>query len=98
MDPISPWPVAAWVAMHVGAIAAAWATRLAVGSRAEGVFQILFFGAMAGVGLAAGVGHYLELHLWAPSVGTLITMVLTAVVDFRRTCEPAHVAYHVAGR
>jgi hypothetical protein len=98
MDPLSLCTVIAWVALHVGAILIAWGTRVAIGSRAEVMLQLAFFAIMGAVGLAAAVCHALELGLWAPSVGTLILMVLTAVVDFRRTHEPAQIAHHATRR
>ena len=98
MDPIYLCAAAAWITLHLGAITAAWGTRVSIGSRAEVVFQLAFFASMSAVGIAAAICHHLELGLWAPSVGTLILMVLTAVVDFRRTHEPAHLVYHVSRR
>ena len=98
MDSVYLCAAGGWIALHLGALAAAWGTRVAIGSRAEILLQLAFYASMAAVGMAALICHRLELGLWAPSVGTLIVMVLTAVVDFRRTHEPAHAAHYVSGR
>lgn len=98
MDPVNPWIMGAWIAVHVGAIVIAWGTRLAIGSRVESVLQLAFLAALAAVGISAAVGHHLQLTLWAPSIATLIVMVLMAVVDLRRTHEPAHAVYHAPSR
>ncbi len=98
MDSVSVCGVLAWLVLHVVAIGAAWATRVAVGSRAEGAFQLCFFLAMATIGVTAVIGHVLELGRWSLSVATLIVMVLTAVTDFRRTHEPAHMSHPMIGR
>jgi hypothetical protein len=42
---------------------------------------------MAAVGAAAWICRQHESGLWIPSGVTLVAMVLTAVVDFRRTHE-----------
>ena len=78
------------LAFHIAAIATAWATRMAAGSRAEGPLQMLFLAMMAGVGIVAWYCHGHGLGLGIPSGLTLTAMVLTAVTDFRRTHEPVH--------
>lgn len=88
MDPLSTGVVAGWAALQIGAIASAWLTRLAEGSRMEIAAQACFFGAMAAVGFGGAVSHQLELGLALPSGVTLILMVITAVIDLRRTYEP----------
>lgn len=92
-----PTPViVGWIAIHLGAIACAWGTRLSAGSRAESVMQVLFFTALAVIGVSALICQQLEHGLWVPSGITLMAMVLTAVSDFRRTYEPLQ-AVHRAG-
>jgi hypothetical protein len=88
--------VIGWIFLHVGALAAAWCTRMAAGSRLEPLVQIAFFAAMAAVGGAAWVCRQQEVGLWIPSAVTLMVMVLTAVIDFRRTHEPLHGFYVTA--
>jgi hypothetical protein len=88
MDPISARAIAAWILVHVGALAAAWGTRVAAGSRLESLFQIAFFVAMLCVGAVACMSCQLQLGFSVPSGVTLVLMVLAAVVDFRPTLEP----------
>ena len=90
MGPISTCALFGILALHVGATACAWGTRIAVNSRAEAPIQLLFLLAMAAVGFTAWHGHRHELGLGIPSGMTLIAMVVMAVSDFRRTHEPAH--------
>lgn len=87
MDPFSHLALLGWFTLHIGALAAAWGTRLAAGSRLEWLVQLSFFVAMAAVGASAWVGHRLELGMGLPSAITLMLMVLTAVVDCRRSQE-----------
>jgi hypothetical protein len=84
------WPLAGFLALHLGAIACAVGTRVAAGSRFELVFQFLFLPALGGVGVATWYGHAAELGIGIPSGITLIAMVLLAVTDLRRTHEPTH--------
>lgn len=90
MTPLSTSWLVGLLALHVTALAIAWATRVAAGSKVEGFLQLLFFVAMVGVGLSAWYGHGHNLGLGIPSGLTLTTMVLLAITDFRRTHEPAH--------
>jgi len=90
MESLSTVWLAGLLALHFGAIGTAWATRIAAGSRAEGLLQLLFLLAMAGVALSAWYCHGHDLGLGIPSGLTLTAMVLTAVTDFRGTHEPAH--------
>jgi len=89
MDPVSIFTVVGWLVLHLGAIASAWGTRIAAGSRAEVPIQLTFLATMLAVGLSAWYCHQLELGLWVPSGITLIAMVLTAVTDFRQYQEPS---------
>jgi hypothetical protein len=88
MESVPTAVIVSWIAIHLGAIACAWGTRLSAGSRAETVMQVLFFAALLLVGLSACICQHLDHGLWVPSSLTLIVMVLTAVSDFRRTYEP----------
>lgn len=88
--------VIGWIILHIGALASAWGTRMASGSRIEPLIQLAFFAAMAAVGGAAWVCRQEEVGLWIPSAMTLVGMVITAVVDFRRTHEPLHTLYVAA--
>ncbi len=96
MDPGTVGAVIGWIILHVGALAAAWCTRMAAGSRIEPFVQLTFFAAMAAVGGASWICRQLEVGLWIPSAVTLMVMVLTAVIDFRRTHEPLHSFYVTA--
>lgn len=84
------WPIAGFLVLHLGAIACAVGTRVAVGSRLELAFQFLFLAALGAVGVATWYGHSEELGIGIPSGVTLIAMVLLAVTDLRRTHEPTH--------
>jgi hypothetical protein len=86
--------VAAYVVLHFGAIASAWGTRLAVGSRVESIMQLAFLVALAAIGFSTWFCHEHDLGLGIPSGMTLIAMVLMAVTDMRRTHEPHHHRHH----
>jgi hypothetical protein len=81
--------VAGWIALHLVALASAWVTRISAGSRLEGFAQIGFLAAMAVIGAATWIGQQVDVG-WTWSAVTLMTMVITAVADFRRVSEPAH--------
>jgi hypothetical protein len=89
MNSLSAWHLAGFAALHLGAIAAAIATRVASGTRFELHFQFLFLPALAAVGYFTWYCHAAELGIGIPSGITLIAMVLVAVTDVRRTHEPA---------
>jgi hypothetical protein len=88
MDATSLGLVVGWLVLHAGALLWAWATRIALGTRLEVPMQIGFFVAMSGVAGAAWVSKQLDLAIWIVSAVTLMAMVLTAVIDFRRLGEP----------
>ena len=91
MTSFSTVSLVAFVALHITAVASAWGTRVAAGSRAEGCIQLTCLLSMAGLGISAWCCHgQQELGLGVPSGLTLIVVVLTAVTDFRRTHEPSH--------
>jgi hypothetical protein len=92
MEPGSVWLVAGWIALHAAALAAACGTRIAAGSRLESIVQLGFFAAMTFVGAAAWICQQADVA-WCWSAITLVAMVLTAVVDFRRISEPAHAGH-----
>ena len=92
MESVPTAVVVSVIAIHLGAIACAWGTRLSAGSRAESAVHVLFFTALAVVGLTACICQHLDHGLWVPSGITLVAMVLTAVGDFRRTYEPLQAA------
>lgn len=89
MDAGSVWLVIGWITLHVAALVSACGTRLAAGSCIENLVQACFFAAMAMIGAAAWICQQLE-AAWCWSAITLVAMVLTAVIDFRRVSEPAH--------
>jgi hypothetical protein len=97
MDPVPAAVVVGWLILHLGALASAWATRVAAGSRLEFPFQLSCFLAMTGVGAAGWTCHALEIGLWVPSGVTLVAMVLTAVIDFRRAPDTHSPVHSVAG-
>jgi hypothetical protein len=89
MNSLPAWQLAGFLALHLGAIACAFATRIAAGTRYEVVFHCLFLPALAAVGLATWYCHSAAIGIGIPSGSTLIAMVLLAVTDFHRTHEPA---------
>ncbi len=90
MHLVSAWPITAFLALHLGAIACAVGTRVAAGSRFEFVFQFLFLAALVAVGVSTWCCHSEVLGIGIPSGITLIAMVLLAVTDLCRTHEPIH--------
>jgi hypothetical protein len=50
--------------------------------------QLFFFAAMAAVGAGAWVCQHQQVGSWGLSAVTLVGMVITAVIDFRRLSEP----------
>ncbi len=90
MHLVPAWSIAAFLALHVGAIACAVGTRVAAGSRFELVFQFLYLPALGAVGVATWYCHSEVLGIGIPSGITLIAMVLLAVTDLGRTHEPIH--------
>jgi hypothetical protein len=94
MEPGSVWIVVGWIVLHLVALATACGTRVAAGSCVEPFAQLCFFAAMTAIGAAAWICQQLD-SAWCWSAITLVAMVLTAVIDFRRMSEPAHVG---AGR
>jgi hypothetical protein len=87
------WFVAGWISLHVTALAWAGVTRVAAGSRLETLAELGFYVALAAIGLATWLGPRVEAG-WTWSAMTFMAMVITAVVDFRRTAEPAHIGVH----
>jgi hypothetical protein len=98
LDPLYVCAVVGWSALHVGALGIAWGTRVAAGSRLEVPLQWMCFLTMAAIGAAAWICRQLEMGLWIPSGVTLVAMVLTAVLDFRRTHEIHATLHPVANR
>lgn len=94
MEASYAWIVFAWTAVHLAALAAAYGTRVAAGSRHENLAQIVCFGAMAVIGIAVWVSQQAQAGAWGLSAATLMAMVLTAVVDFRRLHDHNHSASH----
>ncbi len=92
MESASAGVVIAWVTFHALALASAWGTRVATGSRMEPVLQLAFLAAMAIVGGAALVGRQIDIDVWPASAVTLMVMVIMAVIDVRRAGETAHAA------
>jgi hypothetical protein len=88
MDPTSAPGLAAFILFHVVSLFVAWGTRLADGSRIEGVCQLGFFATMFGIAMSACFCGHIELGFSVPSGVTLVAMVLMAVADFRPTQEP----------
>jgi hypothetical protein len=87
MEAGNAWIVAAWILLHIVALATAYGTRVAAGSCLEILTQLLFFAAMLLVGGAIWICQQKEVGSWGLSGVTLIAMVLTAVLDFRRFGE-----------
>lgn len=79
--------VALWISLHVVALVAAYGTRVATDSYLEGFVQIVFYTLMALIGAAIWACQQAHAGAWGLSAVTLIAMVLTAVVDFRKMGE-----------
>jgi TM2 domain-containing membrane protein YozV len=94
MDAGYAWIVCAWIAFHMAAVAAAYGTRVAAGSRLENLAQLICFAAMVLVGAAIWACQQSEAGSWGLSAFTLMAMVLTAVVDFRKLHDGSHTVGH----
>ncbi len=86
MDAAKAW-IVAWIVLHVVALGTAYGTRVAAGSCLEGVVQFAFYAAMMMMGTAIWACQQTHAGAWGLSAITLIAMVLTAVVDFRKLGE-----------
>ncbi len=86
MDAAPAW-IVAWVSLHIAAVVAAYGTRVAAGSSLEGLIQAVFYAAMLMMGAAIWACQQAHAGAWGLSAVTLIAMVLTAVVDFRKLGE-----------
>jgi hypothetical protein len=86
MEAENTW-IVVWVALHITALAAAYGTRVAAGSRLEGLTQAVFYAAMVMIGFAIWACQQVQAGAWGLSAVTLIAMVLTAIVDFRKLGE-----------
>ena len=95
MDVGYAWIVCAWIALHLAALAAAYGTRVAAGSRLENLAQFVCFGAMILVGGAIWLCQEAQAGSWGLSAATLMAMVLTAVVDFRKLHDVAQPASEI---
>lgn len=95
MDSASACLVVGWIFLHLSALAAAWGSRVAAGSRLEVPVQLACFSAMAAVGSTAWICRHYENGLSVLSGIVLVATVLTAVIDFRRTHE-IHPVLHSA--
>jgi hypothetical protein len=89
----SAWFVVGWISLHIMALAWAYGTRVAAGSRVENLAQLGFYIALATVGAAMWIGQRVDAG-WTWSAMTFMAMVITAIVDFRRVGEPAHAGAH----
>ena len=85
-----------WIALHVAALATAYGTRVAAGSRVEILAQFMCLGAMLIVAGAIWVCQQTQAGAWGLSAATLMAMVLTVVVDFRKLHDGSHVVHEVA--
>jgi hypothetical protein len=94
MEAETTW-IVVWVALHVAALGVAYGTRVAAGSCLELVSQCVFFATMLLMGTAVWMCQQAHAGAWGLSAVTLIAMVITAVVDFRRLGEhrSAHQLY-----
>ena len=92
MESASAGIVVGWLVLHALALALAWGTRVASGSRMEFAMQMTFFVVMAAIGGAALVGQRVDIEIWPVSAVILMAMVLMAVIDFRRVGESTPVS------
>jgi hypothetical protein len=88
--------VCVWIAFHVAALAAAYGTRVAAGSRVEILAQFMCLAAMLMVAAAIWVCQQTQAGSWGLSAATLMAMVLTVVVDFRKLHDGTHAVHEVA--
>jgi hypothetical protein len=95
MEAGSAWLVCAWITLHLAAIAAAYGTRVAAGSKLENLAQFVCLAAMCLIGGAIWISQRAESSTWGLSAFTLMAMVLTAIVDFRRHHDLHHTVEHV---
>jgi len=86
MDAENGW-IVAWIALHIGGLATAYGTRVAVGSWLEGLIQLAFYAALLMIGAAIWVCQQTITGAWGLSAMTLSAMVITSVADFRRLGE-----------
>jgi hypothetical protein len=87
MESASAGVLVGWLVLHALALALAWGTRVATGSRMEFALQLAFFASMAAIGCAALVGQQVDIEIWPVSAVILMAMVLMAVIDLRRLGE-----------
>ena len=92
MESASAGIIVGWFVLHALALALAWGTRLAAGSRIEFLMQLTFLAVMAAIGGAALVGQRVDIEIWPVSAVVLMVMVLMAVIDFRRLGETAPIS------
>lgn len=83
MDAEIGW-IIAWIALHIGGLATAYGTRVAVGSRLEGLIQLAFYAALLMIGAVIWACQQTLTGAWGLSAVTLVAMVITAVADFRK--------------
>ena len=83
MEAATGW-IFVWIVLHLTGIAVAYGTRISAGSCLEGLIQFAFYAAMLVIGGAIWACQQAHAGAWGLSAITLIAMVLTAVVDFRR--------------
>ena len=83
MEAENAW-IVVWIGLHIAALATAYGTRVAAGSCLEGLIQVIFYAAMLMIGAAIWACQQSSDGAWGLSAITLIAMVLTAVVDFRK--------------
>lgn len=86
MEAETTW-IAVWISLHIAALGVAYGTRVAAGSRLEVLTQLVFFATMLVMGIAVWACQQAHAGAWGLSAVTLIAMVLTAVVDFRKLGE-----------
>ncbi len=86
MDALNAW-IIVWIVLHIAALATAYGTRIAAGSSLESLIQIAFYAALLMIGAAIWACEQAHAGAWGLSAITLIAMVLTAVVDFRKLGE-----------
>lgn len=94
MEVTHVWIVFAWISLHLAALLAAYGTRVAAGSRLENLTHFVCLALMAVIGAAIWISQQTQAGSWGLSATTLMAMVLTAVVDFRKWHESYHPASH----
>ena len=85
----SPELYCAWLAIHAAGIMIACIARVTAGSRQESAARMALISALIVIGAMAIIQQCRDCGGWHVTGATLVAMVIAAVSDFSRTCEPS---------